>query len=124
MYSVELKQASDVDDQYIISVSTQSVSKGKKIVFHTLIIIRRLTNCKCLHQVEQSEFGKSEEETFRCAIQKQTFIDEVLIVEDVGDVKRNDEVLFFLFVVFTSSAHKCMMRTLFCHFDPFFPRMQ
>ncbi|XP_057528538.1 protein CROWDED NUCLEI 4 isoform X2 [Amaranthus tricolor] len=64
-HCVELKQASDVDDQYLISVSTQSV--------------------------EQSEFGKSEEETFRCVIQKQTFIEEVLIVEDVGDEKRIDE---------------------------------
>lgn len=93
-HCVESKQTSIVDDQCIVSLSTQSLSKDNDNEISNQAkrcseIPPEMTETgKPAHQLEQSESDKS---VMRCVIQKQTVIQEVLIVEDAGEAKRHLE---------------------------------
>lgn len=87
-HCVELKQPSFVDDQYIFSSSTQSLSKENEVD------IPGKVEGESEIAPEMAETDKSvlvENEALRCVIRKQTVIQEVLIVKDVEDAKRPHE---------------------------------
>lgn len=93
MYSVESKQTSIVDDQCIVSLSTQKNEISDQAKRCSEIPPEMTETGKPAHQLEQSESDKS---VMRCVIQKQTVIQEVLIVEDAGEAKRHLEVTYLI----------------------------